>query len=203
MKSQKSTAVRGVLALVAAGTALTLTACSAGQITQTSSQVAAVNGVEATLDNIALRDVALVVADDDSLAVKFTAANVENQGNKVTLQGITIDGEHVQLDGDKNILPGKSLIADSESAVKRYSENTDDLGNAYVATSLTGVKDVFIGGQKEIRLNFNIGSVTVNAPVVAYTTENAGELHRKNDASLTDRDGYKSDKEEHGGEQAH
>lgn len=204
MKSQKSTAVRGVLALVAAGTALTLTACSAGQIAQTSSQVAAVNGVEATLDNLELRDVSLVVEDDNSMSVKFTVGNVEEHGEDATLQGVTIDGKNVELSGDKEIKAGKSLIADSKDAIERYSKNADKLDNAYLATSISGVQDAFIGGHKEITVNFDRGPVTVDAPIVAYTTEDAGELHRKKDASISDRDAFEAEHGKHGeAEQSH
>ena len=50
----KTTFARGALALVAAGSALALSACGAGQISQTSSQVAAVNGASGTAEHLSL-----------------------------------------------------------------------------------------------------------------------------------------------------
>lgn len=197
VKSQKSKVARGILTLAAAGAALTLTACSAGQITQTSNQVAAVNGVEAEVGNIALRDVSIVIDDKNALAVKFTAGNVEERGENITLNSITVDGKAVSLSGSKDVLAGGSLIGDSADAIKNYQvESAKTAHLTYTATSLSGVSDVFIGGQKEVEFTFSTGSVTVNAPVVAYTTTQGGELHRDEKANLVDKETYKEGKEE-------
>lgn len=83
---------------LAAGAALALSACSAGQITQTSSQVAAINGNSATSGDIALRNVHVVYPNSEEYSLKpggkaalaFTAVNLsEHQAD--TLTGITTD----------------------------------------------------------------------------------------------------------------
>ena len=57
--SLKSASLRSGIAIVAAGSALALSACSAGQISQTANQVPAVDGGAANAEdnNITLRDV--------------------------------------------------------------------------------------------------------------------------------------------------
>lgn len=54
------------LVAAAAGAALALTGCSAGQVTQTSVQAAAVNGANITSGHIALRNVHVILPEGDS-----------------------------------------------------------------------------------------------------------------------------------------
>ncbi|WP_280335574.1 hypothetical protein [Nocardia wallacei] len=53
------------VAAVAAGAALALSGCSAGQISQTASQVAAVNGNSANVGKVALRDVRILLPQSE------------------------------------------------------------------------------------------------------------------------------------------
>ena len=79
VKSQKSTVVRGALAIIAAGAALGMTACSAGQITQTAEQAPAVNGLHAKEGNVDVADVSVVLGADGMPALKFTASYGEDK----------------------------------------------------------------------------------------------------------------------------
>ena len=87
MKSLKS-AVSAI-----AASALLLAGCSAGQITQTSDQVAAVDGAGAASDNqeVAVQDVTVVLDDNGQAALKFTAINFLQQLHLPLLRQLCID----------------------------------------------------------------------------------------------------------------
>ncbi len=87
------------VAVLAAGAALMLSGCSAGQISQTATQVAAVNGNHADIDRISLRNVHIVfpATGTDYTNTKggkaIIALSVVNNGETVTdeLTSITTD----------------------------------------------------------------------------------------------------------------
>ena len=95
----KSAARRGVALGLAGCAALALSACGAGQISQTANQVAAVDGASAHSDDntIAVRDVTVVVNDDSTAALKFTAVNQDTSESTHTLESVTVGGEQVTL----------------------------------------------------------------------------------------------------------
>lgn len=192
MKTQKSTAARCALTFVAAGSALALTACGAGQISQTANQVPAVNGTAATEGNVAVRDVSVVVTPDNDVALKFTAANLEDKGAEIALDGVTVDGKDVTLNGDAKIQPGCNLVADYSDAIDELKKGGDATCNNYVATELSETSDIHLGGNAEVEFTFDSGNVTLNASVVAYTPT-AGEYHR-DESGLTDKDGAEAAK---------
>ena len=85
--SLKSVTRKGATISATAIAALALASCSAGQITQTSSQVAAVDGsdAESADGNIAVRDVAIQVEPDTNEAsLKFTALNQAYTDEQIT-----------------------------------------------------------------------------------------------------------------------
>ena len=187
VKTQKSTAARCALTFVAAGSALALTACGAGQISQTANQVAAVNGSAAEEGNVAVRDVSVVVTPDNDVAVKFTASNLEDKGSEITLDSVTVGGQDVTLEGDATIQPGCNLVADYAGAIDELKKGGDATCNNYVVTELSNTSDVYVGGNADVEFSFDSGNVSVPASVVAYTPT-AGEYHRDG-AGLTDQDG--------------
>ncbi|MGA9871221.1 MAG: hypothetical protein WBQ44_08785 [Rhodococcus sp. (in: high G+C Gram-positive bacteria)] len=81
---------------VAAGAALTLTACSAGQVSQTAQQVAAINGNFADVGDISLRNVHVVYPQGEEYSIEpggkvelgFTAVNNSSESAD-TLQSIS------------------------------------------------------------------------------------------------------------------
>lgn len=185
VKSQKSTAVRGALAIVAAGAALGMTACSAGQITQTAEQVPAVNGLHKYDGNVSVGDVSVVLDADGSPSLKFTAANAEDEGKDVKLISATVDGEKV--DFNETIKPGCNVVVASETALadlKKGAENQKCL--SYVSGEVSGLKDVYVGGQKPVEIKFDKTEFSMDAPVVAYTPE-AGAFDRDKDGHPTDK----------------
>ena len=82
------------LAAVAVASALALTGCSAGQITQTSNQVAAVDGTTAFTEDreLSVQDATVVLAEDGQAAVKFTVTNQDRSMKDHTLKSVTVEG---------------------------------------------------------------------------------------------------------------
>ena len=92
-----------------------LTGCGSGQISQVSSQEAAVNGMSANAKNIALRNVHLLATRDSLVPGKvlplvFVAANNSTDVDD-KLVGITSDFGKVTLAGDSAIPAGRALVA--------------------------------------------------------------------------------------------
>jgi copper(I)-binding protein len=112
---------------LAAAAAISLSACSAGQITQTATQVAAVNGNYANQGDISLRNVHILYPDSEEYslepggkaALAFTAVNNnEEQADRLTkittdaADSVTIAGEV----GGRIIKPQTSLGAGTRAA---------------------------------------------------------------------------------------
>ncbi|MEV0250210.1 hypothetical protein AB0H76_26680 [Nocardia sp. NPDC050712] len=83
------------VAALAASAALTLTGCSAGQISQTADQVAAVNGNSADVEKIALRNVHIVFPGNGYTNVKgekaLIALSIVNLSETVTDELTSVD----------------------------------------------------------------------------------------------------------------
>lgn len=100
----------------AAATCLAASGCSAGQITQTATQVAAVNGASAEKAGIALRNVFIGIAADapptNRAELKFYAINTGEEPDR--LLAIESEGATVTLEADPAKLlmqPGTALAA--------------------------------------------------------------------------------------------
>ncbi|GAA4806447.1 hypothetical protein [Tomitella cavernea] len=110
-----------VVALAAAAT-LGLTACSAGQIAQTSSQVPAVTGstVQSADGAITLNDVQLVLATEQALKASnpfhltFTASN-SSPDTDFPLERITVNGSPVSIEQQPVTLCGTSALTTATS----------------------------------------------------------------------------------------
>ena len=175
VKSLKQVAV-----IAAAGcAALALTGCSAGQITQTSNQVAAVDGASAATENgeIAVQDVTVVLAEDGQAALKFSATNQDTSMKDHTLQSVTVDGTPVQLANNNTIKYNCVLVADSAEGLDRLPQDDNNCID-YVATSLPN-KDFAYGGNVPVKFNFDTGAVEVTATVSAPTLA-SGQVDREN-----------------------
>ncbi|RDI18468.1 hypothetical protein DEU38_12036 [Rhodococcus sp. AG1013] len=124
MTALNASPTRRVMAAVAlaAGATLVLSACGAGQVSQTATQVAAVNGNKATSGDIALRNVHVVYPNSEEFSIEpggnaqlaFTAINLSEhesdrlKGIKTDFAGaVTID----EKEGGRDIKPQASLGA--------------------------------------------------------------------------------------------
>ena len=174
----KSAARRGVALGLAGCAALALSACGAGQISQTANQVAAVDGASAHSDDntIAVRDVTVVVNDDSTAALKFTAVNQDTSESTHTLESVTVGGEQVTLSEKPKLERECTVVADS----KKYIDNLTKPETGcitHISTSLEN-NGLALGGTKDVVFNFDNGEVTVSATV-------AGNLHKSGQVERT------------------
>lgn len=169
--------LKRVAAVAVAGCAsLALVGCSAGQITQTSSQVAAVDGASGSTEDGALsvRDVNVVLAEDGQAAVKFTATNQDTSMRDHTLQSVEVDGQKAALGDNATIAYNCALVADSKEGLERMPQDRNGNCIQYTATALAN-DDFAYGGNIPVKFNFDTGSVevaaTVSAPILASGQE--------------------------------
>ncbi|HIW90626.1 MAG TPA: hypothetical protein H9870_03050 [Candidatus Corynebacterium avicola] len=185
MKTRKS-ATRRALAVAAGCAALAMTACSAGQISQTANQVAAVNGTNGDLGDAAVRDVSLITQEDNSVALKFNASNTGIQGNDITLESVKVQDAEVDVDTPTTLSPDCTLVADSEDAIDEMTPEGAGSGcNEYVATVVDG-ENFYTGAARIVTFEFSgedfsgENTIEINAPVTAWYEE-AGKTFRHQD----------------------
>ena len=181
MKSLKSAARRGAIISVAAMSALSLAACSAGQITQTSQKVIAVDGTNAKTEDgaVAVRDVTIQLEPNDGTAsLKFSVINDGYADGKVTLQSIG---------------RGQSIIGDSKANLDAVPQDETSNSVQYITTDLTN-EDYAFGGTRPVTFTFNNGELTVDAPVSASPLT-SGQYNR--DSSSTEGYTTETAKAEH------
>lgn len=106
-----------------AASALILTGCGSGQISQTADQEPAVNGTSANANNIALRNVHLQATQTSGflqpgqvLPLVFVAANNSPDADD-RLVSVTSEVGTVALTGDATIPAGAALVAGATPAV--------------------------------------------------------------------------------------
>lgn len=165
MKPLKSTVRRGALFSLTAVCALALTACSAGQITQTSSQVAAVDGVEGETANnaIAVRDVTIHLTSEGEAGLKFTAINQDPQATAHVLRSVTVGGTRVSFEDDTTIAPDCSLVSDIRSELDLLTE-PENICITHVASSFNNPGFAY-GGNQEVVFTFDDGKISLSATV--------------------------------------
>ncbi|GAB2510133.1 hypothetical protein CATRI_11430 [Corynebacterium atrinae] len=183
MKSLKSAARRGGIISVAALSALALASCSAGQITQTSSQVAAVDGASADSEDgtIAVRDVTIIVDEDGQAALKFTAINQDVALVDHTLESVEVDGNPVKLT-TTSLARECALVGDSAEGLRAMPQ-ADGVGCIdYTATSVEN-SDFAIGGNLPVVFSFDSGDVNVVATISAPQIESGDFVRPETEGS--------------------
>lgn len=175
MKSLKRVAA----AAVAGCATLALVGCSAGQITQTSNQVAAVDGASASTEDgsVAVQDVTVVLAEDGQAALKFTATNQDTAMKDHTLKSVDVDGQNVTISGNSSIAYNCALVADSKDGLERMPQDKNGNCIEYTATTLAN-DDFAYGGNVPVTFNFDTGSLDVVATVSAPTLA-SGQVDRE------------------------
>ncbi|OWM96366.1 hypothetical protein [Corynebacterium diphtheriae] len=171
VKSLKSAARRGAMISVAAASALALVSCSAGQITQTSDQVAAVDGSEVDNANgtIALRDVTISLTEQGQAGVKFTAINQDNSNKEHVLKSITVDGTKATIDGDTKLASDCSIVGGIKAEMSRLTEPKAGC-ITHVITSVEN-KGLAVGGSKNVVFSFDSGDIALDATIAAPVLE--------------------------------
>ena len=170
---------RVAAAAVAGCATLALVGCSAGQITQTSNQVAAVDGASASTEDgsVAVQDVTVVLAEDGQAALKFTATNQDTAMKDHTLKSVDVDGQNVAISGNSSIAYNCALVADSKDGLERMPQDKNDNCIEYTATTLAN-DDFAYGGNVPVTFNFDTGSLDVVATVSAPTLA-SGQVDRE------------------------
>jgi copper(I)-binding protein len=114
-------------AALALGAALVLAGCGAGQITQTASQQAAVNGTHAQVKDIALRDAAVQYPTSGpgypagaTPALTLTIVNLGPQDD--SLVSVTTEGGQATIAGSKDVVAAHSLVIGPDDAVESTNE---------------------------------------------------------------------------------
>ncbi|HKV17799.1 MAG TPA: hypothetical protein VJR50_02125 [Mycobacterium sp.] len=168
----RSSAVTAALAACGVAAAVTLSGCSAGQISQTAGQEAAVNGTSATVGNVTLRNVHLRAAQTtdyvqpgDEVELLFVASN-ESPDSADKLTSITSDFGTVALSGDTS-LPAMDVLVvgepDGQVAALEQAEKAD-AAKAMVDIS----KPVTNGLTYDFTFTFEkAGQLTVPVPISA------------------------------------
>ncbi|MGO3361009.1 MAG: hypothetical protein ACTIL2_01075 [Corynebacterium sp.] len=179
MKTRKS-ATRRVLAVTAGCAALALSACSAGQISQTATQVAAVNGTNGEIGDAVVRDVTLVTQEDNSVALKFNASNQAMQQEDIVLEDVTVQDADFDFGGAHTLAPNCSLVADSDAALEEMNPGGAPVGcTEYLPTTVEG-ENFYNGAARTVTFQFSNGDVDINAPIVDWYAE-AGKTYRHQD----------------------
>ncbi|WP_369634180.1 hypothetical protein [Nocardia sp. JMUB6875] len=178
------------VAALAAGAVLALSGCGAGQISQTATQVAAVNGNSANVGSIALRDVRFLIPQTEEFnnakggkaVVAFSAVNLSDSKTD-ELVSITTDLGQVKLADKFEIKPSSTVVAgkptakDAATAAAVHEQNEGqpagdkaaDPNAKPVLIEVTGLtKDVTPGLTYPLTFVFKEGgTVVVNVPVDA------------------------------------
>lgn len=134
MTALKAPTRRVVTALaLAAGASLALSACSAGQITQTSSQAAAINGTNTDAGSIALRNVHVIYPNSEEYSIEpggtaqlgFTIVNLDTYVSD-TLTDISTDFASSVTGAGFEIEPQSSVIAGASPETAELVEGVDE-----------------------------------------------------------------------------
>ncbi|MFF0611455.1 hypothetical protein ACFYUD_22610 [Nocardia tengchongensis] len=178
------------VAALAAGAVLALSGCGAGQVSQTATQVAAVNGNSANVGTIALRDVRFLLPQGEEFnntkggkaVLAFTAVNMSDSKTD-ELVSISTDLGQVKLAEKIEIKPSSAVVADKptakdsataaavheQNAGQPASDKVADPNAKPVLIEVTGLaKDVNPGLTYPLTFNFKEGgTVVVTTPVDA------------------------------------
>ena len=163
---------RVAVAALAGISAVSLAACSAGQVTQTSDQVAAVDGnsADSANDSVAVRDVTIVLEKNNAAAVKFTAINQDPKNVDHILKSVNVAGDEVELaDAPITIKPGCSVVAGPASMIDEMS-NVKDVCITYVEAPIENI-GFAAGGNKDVTFSFDTEDITLPATINGVVLE--------------------------------
>ena len=164
------------LATLAAGAVIgagAIAGCSAGQVSQTAMQQSAVDGNQAVINNVALRNVHIqALQTGDFLRPGATVDLVlvaVNQSPDITdkLVGITTDIGKVTVTGDPTLHASGVLFVGSQNGQSKKSDNAVEDADSVKATIALS-KPITNGPNYDFTFNFEkAGSVSVGVPISA------------------------------------
>jgi uncharacterized phage protein gp47/JayE len=164
-----------VTALAAAGLigAVALAGCSAGQLSQTSMQQSAVDGNQAVVNNVALRNVRILALQTGDFlrpgATVDLALVAVNQSPDITdkLVGITTDIGKVTVTGNPTLPASGVLFFGAQNGQSRNSDHAVENADSVKATIALS-KPITNGPNYDFTFAFEkAGSVTVAVPISA------------------------------------
>ena len=164
------------LAALAAGAVIgagAISGCSAGQVSQTAMQQSAVDGSQAVINNVALRNVHIrALQTGDFLRPGATVDLVlvaVNQSPDITdkLVGITTDIGKVTVTGDPTLPASGVLFVGSQNGQSKQSDSAVENADTVKATVALS-KPITNGPNYDFTFNFEkAGSVSVGVPISA------------------------------------
>lgn len=169
---------RTALVVLAVGAALGASACSAGQVSQTANQVAAVDGGNGSAGDLYVNDLVVAVPDEGETRVGFTASfSGYGLGEEVALDRVEINGTEVQLGEAQPLERGCSLVfLPGENATPEPSP--EGVCVEQTTATLPGADDLKIGTSVPATVSFSNGAqIETQAAVIAPVLE-AGEYTR-------------------------
>ncbi|MBP3088583.1 hypothetical protein EML15_05405 [Corynebacterium sp. sy017] len=166
VKSLKATARRGALISVSIAAGLALASCSAGQITQTSTQVAAVDGSEGNTEDgkIVVRDVTVHLDNDGNAGLKFAVVNQDPADQAHTLESVSVGGKEVALDGSAIVESNCSLLGDLKSELDKLQKPGAGVCISHIGTKVDGAEFTPSGNQP-VKFTFDNGTIEISATV--------------------------------------
>jgi copper(I)-binding protein len=163
------------LAAVASGAligAAAIAGCSAGQIAQTAMEKPAVDGNQATVNNVALRDVHIsAVQTGDFLRPGATvdlSLVAVNQSPDITdrLVGITTDIGKVTVTGDATLPPSGVLFVGRNGQTQKSDKAVESANTVKATIALS--KPITNGPNYDVTFNFEkAGNISVEVPISA------------------------------------
>lgn len=175
--------------MAACGLALAVTACGSGQISQTATQAPAVNGVNAGVGDLSLRNVHLrapqttdYVRPGSDAELLFVVTN-ESPDQSDKLVSIRSDVGSVPLRGDATLPPSGVLVAGEPDGQTKALESVEPADPLTADVKLT--KPITNGLTYPFTFTFQrAGEVTVLVPI------SAGEEPRRDDSGGGEHGGH-------------
>jgi copper(I)-binding protein len=172
-RSRRRSARATALAAAAVIGAVTITGCSAGQLSQTAMQQSAVDGNAAAVKNVALRNVHIqALQTGDYLRPGATVDLVlvaVNQSPDISdkLVGVTTDIGKVTVTGDPTLPPSGVLFFGNQNGQSKNADHAIEAGDSVKAT-IALTKPITNGPNYEFTFTFEkAGSVSVAVPISA------------------------------------
>jgi copper(I)-binding protein len=178
-KSRSST-ITVALAAVGLAASASLAGCGVGQVAQTATQAAAVNGTGAAVGSITLRNVHLraeqttdYVQPGSEVELLFVASN-DSPDTSDKLVSITSDFGRVALSGDTELQPSGVLVVGEPDGQIAPLESAETAEAAKATVDLS--KPITNGLTYDFTFTFqNAGETTVPVPISAGETPRRGE----------------------------
>ncbi|KAA0917906.1 hypothetical protein [Dietzia sp. ANT_WB102] len=180
---------RSALVVLAVGAALGASACSAGQVSQTANQVAAVDGGRGSAGDLYVNDLQVVVPENGGEArVGFVASySGYGLGAGVSLDRVEIDGKPVQIGETRPIERGCSIVVDPREGTKPAP--VEGVCVEQTSATLPSADDLNIGVSVPATIAFSNGDQIQTEAAVVGEVLKAGTYDRPTD--------YAGESEEH------